>query len=284
MRMKPFLAWLIPLCLTSCLPLETGWTLPAAKDSRIVLQGYLHAADSVHRIWGAYARSDGAVEAADLPMEIRVNGQDVAVTAPEPSPFPDLLPALYVFEARLQEGDRIRVKAGDASAEATVLPPPDTVSVTMSERPAGENGSRTLSFTVQLKGSGYYRMELLPENRWFSADGRLLRVSYPEGPSVLFSMEAGTVGKTLSMPGPQRADMETLPDAAKMECRVMVRVLSLSRDRFAWYNAWDSDRTDGFFSGFADPVRFPGNVAGGTGLVDIAGETGRTFPVGTFSK
>ena len=276
---KPVILWILPLCFVACDLEKPTWSHDVAEGCRITLQGFLDAADDVHRIYVSYAWPDGATGASDRDLDVRINGLGVAVTGPDRDYVSS--PAPYIFRARLQEGDRVRVSTGDASVETVVLPPPDTLSVTVSEDVAGKDGDLCARFSVRV-GPGLYRMELSPEKRWYDARGLYLRREELEGVSGLFSVDTGSGSHSLEIPWRQLEDKGTILDAARMEVRVVVRVRSLSRDRFAWYDAWASARDGGLFGSLGDFVRFPGNVEGGFGLVDVAGSVERTFLMGSF--
>lgn len=275
---KPVILWLLPLCLVACDLLEPSWS-HVAEGCRISLQGFLDAADSVHRIYVSYAWPDGAAGASDRDLDVRINGFRVEVTGPDRDYVSSAAP--YVFCAGLREGDRVRVSTGDAFVETVVPPPPDTLSVTVADTVAGKDGVLCARFSVRV-GPGLYRMELSPLKRWYTSWGLYLRREEQEGVSGYFSVDAESGVHSLEIPWQQLGDKGSVRDAARMEVRVAVRIRSLSRDRFAWYDAWASARNGGLFGSMEDFVRFPGNVEGGFGLVDVAGSAERTFLMGSF--
>ena len=263
---------------TACSTQDLTLVIPMSQDRQVEVAGLLHSADSVHYLWGAYCLPDGAVEAADLHLKVYVNGSLEAEATSDPSDYPYKNPAQYSFKAHFSERDSIIIVAGEAFAQIQVPPPPDTVRIQMST----SVGKRNARFLTEVRGSGYYRVSLEIEKLLLDSSGRVVHLVRSSGPSKLFSIEDDGAVIRLDVPWETLSTVRKYSGAVLMRSKVLVRVSSLSRNTFAWYNAWSSDKADNMFSILADPARFPDNVEGGYGLVDITSDVERVIVAGEF--
>lgn len=281
--MRKFLPFLLPLALAACE--KTVYPTFDTPERMPILLGDLHAADSVHTLWCGYSLTGRAVAADDLHPEIQIGGKVAATAVAQGSPQENR-PQEYRFLAQFRPGDEVVVSAGQASARLTVPAAPDTLSLQM-DMP--EEGPFRLHVTLREPpgGEACYQAALAVLKKWYDASGRLLFLSRTslESEQPLFTdipFHDGTGRRTFVIDRQDVTEGRTISGAVRLHSEVVCRVSTLSRNGFSWRQAWISYEAESLSWYMADPVRFPENVEGGHGLVDISADVERTFVAGDF--